>query len=196
MNRSLLALAISVGFVFLGADSHAQEKKDEPKKDEKEPDKKWIDASKDVWEEDGVRVKVVSVSIDFVKGVERDFGEKKPFVSKEKCLIVRLQTENRNETKKIDYTPFGFRVDILVSRTTSMKDNFDNRYNEQVYQRGVTIDGRAKSHSLYPNKSTDDVVVFEVPIEKAKILYLELSKDSIGSKSPPRFQIPMTMVKK
>lgn len=167
-----------------------------PDKGTKEPEKgkEWIDATKGVWEENGVRVKVVSVAIEFAKGTESGFNRKTAFTSKEKCLIVRLRTENKNDTKKIDYHPFGGWTSF-GDDAEELTDNFGNRYKEMTFS-DVTLDGRAAAHSLYPDKSVDDVMAFETPIEKAKTLYLELKARSIGTKAPPRFQIPVTMIKK
>jgi hypothetical protein len=118
----------------------------------------------------------------------RDPLSGKPGASTEKHLIVWLGIENESATKKVNYRtwapelPFGNDAALL-------RDEFGNIYKRVMFGVGVEPLLRMRSASIYPGKGITDVLVFELPIEKATRLDLELPGENVGVDGIYRFRI-------
>jgi hypothetical protein len=151
----------------------------------------WIDASKQATRHGDVVVRVTSVTIDFVKG--RTFRE---FSSQEKLLLIRLQIDNVSDGRKLDYKSWSDSHSILADEAAQLTDSLNNRYKRVTFGIASSIEGQVDSESIYPGKSINDLLVFEVPVEKAEYLRLELPAKNFGGTGRIRIQIPKEMIRR
>jgi hypothetical protein len=123
----------------------------------------------------------------------------RPTPAKEQSVVFFLRITNRTDTKRLQHMSyarsFGMRAEL--------KDNFGNA--SQMYQAEPyeTIDGVGTDvKTIDPGQSHDDVARFQVPIENAQALTLELAMPGVRTKlgepvsRPFVLQIPMSMVKR
>ena len=89
-------------------------------------------------------------------------------------------------------------------------DSYNNRSDQEIYRRPTVnrvrvftskellapIIGQVQSESVYPGKSIDDLLVFELPVEKAKYLRLELPASAFHGEGKLRIQIPADMIQR
>lgn len=117
-------------------------------------------------------------------------------VSKEDLLLIRITIANTSKTKKIDYegwmSPFASIKDIEATLT----DDAGNNYRMADFGATVQVKDASMDNSIYPGKSTKDVVVFERPIDGAKYLDLTLSAEGCREDGKFRFRIPVEMIKR
>ena len=164
-----------------------------------EPTEKWYDASKEAILIGDIEVRITKVVIGKVVsvGIMGDSEHK----SQDDYLLVYLSVHNNNPHKKHDVRSWCHN---LYYGTTSnneaitLVDNYDN-----TYDRSFTLDTNNLkegyiSASLYPNKSIDDLVVFEVPVDGIEYLRLKLSVKWVDNKEEGfyRFQIPASMIQR
>ena len=75
-------------------------------------------------------------------------------------LIIRIEVRNISETRKTNYATWN--------AGSSLWDEFENRYKRVDPGIGFVItDAMSLPESLYPEKLFRDILVFELPIEKA-----------------------------
>jgi len=101
---------------------------------------------------------------------------------------LKVRVENLSDARKVNYTSwateFSFGSDL-----GSLLDEYGNRYKRVGFGLGTDPVDRATSESIYPGKDTTDVLVFELPIEKATRLSLELPGGNCGVRGTFRFQL-------
>jgi hypothetical protein len=134
-----------------------------------------VNASKEPAVFQGIEVKIKSVNIDYVTGV--DIRE---FTSNEKHLKIVLYISNLNQNKKIDYDGWGRNRLGVGKGTPSLTDNFGNMYKLVNFGLGSRIVGQIKSEALYPNKPISDLIVFEKPLDTLEYLVLDLPAGNLG----------------
>jgi hypothetical protein len=131
-----------------------------------------------------VSVGITRVTTGKVK-LKSAFGSGK--VSVEPATTIWLRLENRSKAKKINYSSWAGRISF--GDGPKLSDNFDNRYKEIDF--GISkVEGASGSESIYPGKSVLDAIVFELPIDAAETLVLELAANVFGEKGTLKFQIP------
>ncbi len=120
---------------------------------------------------------------------------RKDATSKDDLLIVKLELLNTNPTKKVEYHSWAG-ADFTFHRDyATLKDNFGNSYKRISFGLGSHPVGAVeRSESIYPNKMVTDVIVFEVPLDTAIHLDLELPATNYGSEGMVRFRISMKSV--
>ncbi len=155
---------------------------------ETQADGQWTDASKGSIKRGDVSVKVVSARVGRPRMVKSTGRGARP---KSAALVVKLELQNTNDTKKLEHKSWGDR-NVGVSLT----DNFDNKYAQKTKKSygGALVDGQDDSGSIYPGKSVVDAVIFEPPIDKAQFLRLELPAVSFGASGRLSFKIPVSMI--
>lgn len=156
----------------------------------KEDEPKWTSSDKALVL-GGVRVSIESVRIGklTIQGLSDRTTE-----TDKTYLLVTVNISNQNDSKKIDYRSWGSRRSIFDQG--GLKDNFGNAYNRITFAITRPVGAVDGSESIYPGKSIQDVLVFEVPVAKMKHLDLELPGANIGGKTPVRFRIDAAKVKK
>ena len=155
------------------------------------PEPQWANA-RDAVQQGDVRVKVTSVKVDFAE-VEsfRDASK-----SEDKLLLIGLHVDNLSDAKKLNFRGFaGSQFDFSGDSRPMLEDNLGNVYKRINF--GVDrIIGQVQSESVYPGKSVDDLLVFEVPVDKAKSLRLELPASAFGGEGKLRIEIPAEMIER
>jgi hypothetical protein len=162
--------------------------KTQAKEEEKRPtpaEEVWAIAGKEPARIGDIEVRVISIEADFMRGKDA-FGD---ITSKEKVLVIRIEIDNLSDTKKIDYLGW-VRDRLLVDRAT-LKDDLGNIYRPVSFGGfGIRIEGQhPDGGSIYPSKSISDVLMFELPVEKANVLKLELPAEHLHEKGAFRLSI-------
>jgi hypothetical protein len=152
------------------------------------PPPQWVDASRPQ-QLGEVRLSLASVKIDHVP-LEGLLAESH---SSERLLVIRVTIENLSQTRKIDF--HGFSPEIATLEFAVLSDNFENSYRRAGFGAARPA-GQVTSASIYPGKSLDDLLVFEVPVEKAEFLRLELPGANLHQDGSFRFQIPCAAIER
>ena len=145
----------------------------------------WIDAKNPV-QRGAAQVRVTRVVIGKVR-LKSFSGEGE---SQEPLCQITLRITNTDSARKIDYR--GWQSNTFMS-DSKLTDNVGNRYKSINFGFGDDIVGQVRSESIYPGKSVDDLLVFEVPIDAAKSLNLELPASNVGETGQIRFLISREM---
>ncbi len=115
--------------------------------------------------------------------------------SKDVLLAVSLELTNTNSTKKVEYRTWTGRDLSFDREYATLKDNFGNGYKRINFGFGATPVGAVeRSESVYPNKAVGDLLVYEVPLDAAVHLDLELPAKNYGSEGVIRFRIPVKSI--
>lgn len=109
-------------------------------------------------------------------------------LSAERLLTITIGIANHSDTKKLNYRSWHPEI-IIGGDVAVLRDEFGNIYKGVRFAVGVEPVGRVKSASVYPGRSIADVLVFELPIDKAKQLDLELPGENVGTAEPLRFRL-------
>ena len=110
--------------------------------------------------------------------------------------MVQVQITNTSTTKKLDYRGWMESFSSMQGITAKLTDENDNRYTTINFSGAVTIKGATSKDSIYPGKSIVDAIVFEIPIENSKQLYLTLAAKGCQQDGEFRFEIPRGLIKR
>jgi hypothetical protein len=151
---------------------------------------KWTDASTSSAECGDVTVKIAAAEI----GRPRLIGRSSQRAARPKTdyLTLTLELSNRHQTKKLEYTSWN-----VQRNGVSLVDEHANQYRMKSFaNQGLEIDGQMEGGkgSLYPQESTQDMLVFEKPAQSAERLRLELPAGAFGGSGSLRFEIPASMI--
>jgi hypothetical protein len=150
----------------------------------------WVDAGQ-VVVRDSVQVRITTFSVGKVP-LKTITGNSR---SEDPLLMIRLELLNNNPTKKVEYSSWAGRSVSFDRDFATLKDNFDNRYKRIYFRTGSHPVGSVeRSESIYPNKSITDVLVFEVPLDTATHLDLELPAKNFGGEGMILFRIPTRLL--
>jgi hypothetical protein len=132
-------------------------------------------------------VSIASARIDHValEGMVEDAR------SNQRLLAIRLTIENLSRTRKIDF--HGFEPELAALEFALLTDNFHNSY-RRVGFGADRPKGQVNSASIYPRQVIEDLLVFEIPVEAAEYLRLELPAANVGQPGSFRFQIPCSAI--
>ncbi len=115
--------------------------------------------------------------------------------SKDALLMVNLELTNTSPTKKMEYSTWSGK-DISFDRDyATLEDNFGNTYTRVGFGLGThPVGAIPRRESIYPSKSVNDMLVFELPIDAIEYLQLELPAKNFGGTGMLRLQIPREMI--
>lgn len=116
--------------------------------------------------------------------------------STDELLMVKVQITNTSSTKKLDYRGWMESLSNLQGITAKLTDENENRYKTISFPASSSIKGATSKDSIYPGKSIVDAIVFEIPIENAKQLFLTLAAKGCQQDGEFRFEIPKAMIKR
>ena len=194
---ALVVIAVSVSGAFKSAgdgssDSHAPRLTGARSAESNEPEREEVFAIGD------------SVTVDYLvltahsprrgRVPLKDDWAGKPQVSADDLLSVDLSVKNTSSTQLLTYQPLGAEV-ISFRRKASLTDDFGNVYKRIHFGIGTEVKGAAKKLTIYPGKSVDDVLVFELPIKRAQTLTLTVPLHALGIEREIRFQFPVSAVR-
>ena len=124
-------------------------------------------------------------------------------------LLIELSVENLNATKKVDFTTWcGGEWEGLAALVDDLKnsrkpkprppgvtlvDNFGNPY-KRVAVTPATEDGTAypEQAALYPKKQQYSAIAFELPVDGAQWVRLQLPATNFAGSGKLQFKIPMS----
>lgn len=156
-----------------------------------EPKPTWTPSSDPVNHGD-LQIRIVKASLGKVT-TQRLGGDEGS--SKDDLLMVELALSNVNPTKKVEYRSWGGDEYVFGGEHVKLTDNFDNTYKRVNFGYTTRPKGAVLgSESIYPTKSLGDVLVFEIPINAATHLNLELPAKNYGGEGMIRFRIPVNSV--
>lgn len=163
----------------------------EPAAEKTAPGEEWGDAQNTIQQGD-LQLRVTKVSIGQVP-LKDSFNDDSK--SQDELLMVNLELTNINATKKMDYSAWSGK-DISFSRDyATLVDNFGNSYKRINFGFSTNPVGAVeRSESIYPNKTVNDVLVFEMPIDTIEYLRLELPAKNFGGTGMLRLEIPKQMI--
>ena len=151
------------------------------------PTASWIDASREPWKCGDVTVKVPSVTIATATLLD---AAKRVSDTQDEFLLIRVELTNQSSTRKIEYSSWGVR-----GQEPQLVDDLKNKYALQKAPGGGIFEGQVRSKSIYPEKSLEDLLVFERPVGRAKFLRLQLPATAFEGQGTGSIEIPMSMVK-
>ncbi len=114
--------------------------------------------------------------------------------SEDRLLLVRLNITNTSQRKKIDYQGWMSNYASLLDIDAELTDDAGNRYRKIRFASLSKVKDAESDASLYPGKSINDAIVFELPIEGVQYLRLKLSGKGFGEDAEFRFHIPGAMI--
>lgn len=114
--------------------------------------------------------------------------------SQEDLLSVYIVVKNVSKAKKLNYRTMGS-DQMNFGSTLKLSDNHGNTYRGVNFGFSKTPEGSIESESIYPGKEVEDHLVFELPVEAAEYLDLELPAERAGdTKGTFRFRIPTSKI--
>lgn len=136
-------------------------------------------------EGDSVRV---TISPEFRQlPVEEDLTNRKQLSERMFCIAVAVT--NKSQEKKIDFEGWANSIGFAI-----LRDNLGNKYKMVDFGLGVSYPGKIESASIYPGKSVEEVLLFEMPIDKATSFELTLSGERVGESRDLVIEFPRTAI--
>lgn len=114
------------------------------------------------------------------------------YYTKEKYLQVHLGIANKSDVKIVKYISFG--TTGFRSSYATLRDEFDNDYPSTFGSAVSDVVGRTNVASIRPGASIRDVLIFDIPVDAATSLRLELDAVCCGGRGTIRFGIPTTAI--
>lgn len=133
-----------------------------------------------------VRIKVANVTAGQVE-LKDTFG---PATSKDRLLAVHVVVENLSATKLAVFRGWGAERALFLERSAALHDEIGNRYILQRFTIGARPVGQTLISDIYPGKRATDVIIFNVPVDAAQTLTLELNAANIGGTGMITFELP------
>lgn len=106
------------------------------------------------------------------------FASSKSRTKSDKDLLqIQISVENLSDSQKIEYQGWG--DDSLGSgKKARLKDDLGNTYKQVTFGILNKPVGQKSKESLYPGSEIQDVLVFEVPVNKAQMMHLYLPRSN------------------
>jgi len=121
--------------------------------------------------------------------------EDRETTSQDELLAIHVELTNRSQSKKLEYRSWLGRDVSFTRDYATLKDNFGNSYKRISFGFGTDVIGHTESESIYPGKQLADVLIFEMPVDTAEHLDLELPAKNFGGEGMLRLRIPADMVR-
>ena len=153
-------------------------------------DLRWSMAAEEVAALGPLRVRVLSAAVERPHVVRRTGRIAFP---NEEYLVVTLELENTDATRKVDYVGWG--GGIYGNRGTLLVDDSGEPYPVKLFAGGV-VEGQQHNISLYAGQPIRDVLVFQRPPDTTKYLRLSLPGEAVDIEGVVRFEIPGDMIAK
>jgi hypothetical protein len=152
----------------------------------------WTDASSGVLQLGDTWIRVTSASVEHI-GLQTQ-GQQRT-LSPGKFLVLRLQLANNGATRRIDYQTWAHTRQGPSKHLVRLADQNGKTVPQASFLGGVEPVGQVQTGFMYPGKSLDDFLIFEVPSGKIEHLHLELGASAFGGQGKLQFQVPRSMIK-
>lgn len=147
--------------------------------------KKWINARDSVAAVGDIEVKIRSASL----GRPKDWVIPSRVGKSTQFLILTLELSNHSKTRKIDHSGWGARSPAGAG--VKLTDEIETPNNYAL--KGGAV-GQGTPEAIYPGHSVEDKLIFERPIDAAKVLRLQLPASAFGARGMVLFEIPREMI--
>ena len=141
-----------------------------------------------------VRITATSATIHHVLVWDK-FNEKNT-KSKDKLLGIVVGLQNLSESQGVRYRTWGADARKFLGSSASLVDNLGNKYKPIHFARTEVIVGRTDNESIRPGKAITDILIFDVPIAKAKTLILSLPLKNVGGGGKVELRIPAERIRR
>ncbi len=110
--------------------------------------------------------------------------------SDKNLLQIQIWIENLSDSKKLEYKGWGD-DNLSGSKKATLKDDLGNVYKQVTFGLMHRPVGQKSKESLYPGSSIQDILVFELPVEKAQMMHLILPKSNYSEQpeDPPTLEL-------
>jgi hypothetical protein len=150
---------------------------------------KWVDAAKEPIRRGDVEVRVVQAGPGRPALFAERGAARRTF--KNDVLLIKLGLKNVGGKPQADYAPWSMRTGGV-----SMRDNVGRIIRmASVRDRGLFAEGQQEAATVPIEDSVEDLLVFQLPVEKFRSLRLELSGVALGQAEPLGFEIPVGMLR-
>ncbi|MDB5340884.1 MAG: hypothetical protein JWN70_6503 [Planctomycetaceae bacterium] len=95
--------------------------------------------------------------------------------SEKDLLQIQIWIENLSDSKKLEYKGWGD-DNLSSAKKARLKDDLGNTYKQVTFGLMHRPVGQKAKESLYPGSAIQDILVFELPVEKAQMVHLILPK--------------------
>lgn len=146
----------------------------------------WVDISKAAWQQDDVRVTVKASSIAPLE-LAGPGGKKK--WTKEKYLQVWIQIKNSGVARPIEFRGWPL-VELPNDPIPQLRDSTGKTVPLKKFEGEWRPEGRPEPKMLFPGKTSEQLLIFELPEPKIDYLQLELPAGAFGGTEPVRLMIP------
>jgi|CXWL01.1.fsa_nt_gi hypothetical protein len=116
--------------------------------------------------------------------------------SKGDRLCFDLRISNKSNTHKRNYKSWAGAVVSFDVDFATLEDELKNQYKRVDFGFMCKVEGRSEDESLYPGKVATDLLVFEVPVDGARKLDLELPLKNLGGKGTLTYSVPVELIEK
>lgn len=137
----------------------------------------WVDASTASWQQNDLRVAVVGARV-----ASLDPKAASPEQRKLRGLFITLQFSNVGVARSIDLASKPEQLAAIRLMSTTGKSVAWKRLDEKA------------AVSIFPGKSVERTLVFEVPAERSETWRLEIPAETFANRDPIRLRIPNTMI--
>jgi hypothetical protein len=148
---------------------------------------KWVDASRAQVQGNEVRVQVLEAAVApaELKAIQKQHATERDY------LVIRLRVTNGGVTG-----PFSYEGWSNPDHQARLSDDKDTNYRQQTFTPGEEVVGQVSGprEVSLGGKHVEDVLVFPVPPEEAKYLYLELPGSACGIPGTFRLAIPSSFI--
>jgi hypothetical protein len=110
-------------------------------------------------------------------------------VSAEPLCQIGVRIHNTSKTKKLDYRGWCG-AGVLLGASARLVDEFGNSYRAMNFGLGSQVQGQILEAAIYPEKWVDDLLVFELPVQRATKLTLTLPGENVGGTGVVQIQLP------
>jgi hypothetical protein len=151
-----------------------------------------------VWNSAGLSAmdKAVSIKLESAvigKAVLSSMGSS--VQSKDDWLQISFTVRNLSDSRILNYSGYDLEIHGRGSHA-KICDDLGNQYSIHPHGLGSDIAGQQTYEELYPGKTLKDLIVCRIPVEKAKLILIELPQNAYSDTAGVlRFKIPVSQIK-
>ncbi len=151
----------------------------------------WTDASNAAIQREDVWVKVASTRIERV-GLE---SQGRRLLSDQRYLVIRVQLANNGVARAIEYKSWREYQNAPGPSRVVLQDSAGRTIAAAGFPADTHLVGAVREARIFPDKSFDDFLVFQLPAGDYQHLDLILPGQAVGVQGDFRFRIPRSTVR-
>jgi hypothetical protein len=118
-----------------------------------------------------------------------------PGESDKPYLAITVRVRNTDSTRRLPYRRWSKEA-LFGSPPATLADEFGNQYRHVTFGIDQVVGQQRQQVHVNPGESVDDLLVFEVPIPRARSVFLTLAAEEIDSRGVIRFRLPESMFRR